>query len=75
MNNDEWHKTQQGMWVYSHNEPGKWVTDMAVIQCTARQQWHLFINRNHVATFNTWDEARDATPMMISLHGHTKDES
>lgn len=70
MNNDAWAKTRSGSWMCNHQGQNKWMTDCAEIQCTAPHAWHLFVNRTYIATFSSWEEARDATPMMISLHGY-----
>lgn len=70
MSDELWAKTRSGSWMFSHQHPNMWTTDMAEIQCTAPHQWHLFINRQHIGTFSSWEEARDATPMMLKLHGY-----
>jgi hypothetical protein len=70
MNNELWGIAGKGKWRYTRHEPNTYRWDEALITCTAAQEWHLFINRHHVGTFNSWEEARDATPMMISLHGY-----
>ena len=33
-----------------------------------KDEWQFFINRNYIASFNTWDEVSQAAPMLYSLH-------
>jgi hypothetical protein len=70
MNDDLWHSTGKGKWQYVDIDSPRWMRDTAHIVVYGKTAWHLFINRTYVATFNTWGEARDATPMMIKLHGY-----
>lgn len=70
MNDDLWHSAGKGKWQYVDINSQRWMRDTAQITTTGPGTWHLFINRTYVATFNTWEEARDATPMMIKLHGY-----
>lgn len=74
MNNEVWNSAGKGKWQYIHMETGTWRADEALIQVRGEGQWFLYINRQHIGTFNTWEEARDATPMMLTLHRY-KDES
>lgn len=58
-------------WIhYAPFIPGKWARDIATITVVGAADWQLHINHRYAATFNSWAEARDATPMMIALHGH-----
>lgn len=71
MNDDEWVANGgQRSWIYYASfVPGRWMRDIATITVVGKDEWQLHVNHTHVATFNSWDEARDATPMMIALHG------
>jgi len=33
-----------------------------------KDTWLLYINADYIATFNTWEEAAGAAPMLYSLH-------
>lgn len=72
MRDEDWHPNQgPRSWIYYAPFVGhRWVRDIAVINVVSPTDWHLFINHIHVATFDSWAEARDATPMMINLHGY-----
>lgn len=59
----EWHMT-----MYRQDSYG---ADAITVRITDYREWQLFINRNHIATFNTWDEASQAAPMLYSLHKDT----
>ena len=72
MTNDDW--VPNGgprSWVYyAPFEPNRWTRDIAVITIVGKADWQLHINHKYVASFDSWSEAKDATPMMIALHGH-----
>lgn len=70
MNDEDWVATGKGRWQYIDYSRSKWVPNMATIMCAGPELWHLFISTQHIATFNSWAEARDATPMMLKLHGY-----
>lgn len=71
MNDDLWHNTGKGEWQYVDiDDPPRWMRDTAQIVVHGKGEWNLFINRQHIGTFSSWEEARDATPMMIKLHGY-----
>lgn len=75
MNDLDWVSAGKGTWRYVVSDPNTYRWDEALIQVRGEGQWFLYINRQHIGTFNTWAEARDATPMMISLHGFTGNQS
>jgi hypothetical protein len=55
-------------WIYYEPfPPGRWSRDIATITVVGQGEWQLHINHKYVATFNSWAEARDATPMMLAL--------
>jgi len=70
--NDQWAKVSPREWRYTHNDSGRWVPDNAHIVLRGRRAWALYINANLIGTFDTWEEARDVTPMMLALHGFNK---
>lgn len=70
MNDEDWNNCGKGRWQYIHKGLSTWFLDEAQIICTRRDQWQLFINRQYIGAFTSWEEARDATPMMISIHGY-----
>ncbi len=70
MNDLDWVSVGKGTWRYSHQTPGSWRINEATIQVRGDGDWRLFINYKYLSTFTTWEEARDATPMMLKLHGY-----
>ena len=70
MNDDDWQPDGKARWKYLDFSRNRWRPDWATITCVGPGIWHLFINTQHIATFNSWEEARDATPMMLKLHGY-----
>ena len=72
MTNDDWVPNGgPNSWIhYASFVPGRWVRDFATITVVGKDEWQLHINHKYVASFDSWAEARDATPMMIALHGH-----
>lgn len=69
MTDDLWVADGRKRWVYTKYDPNTYLTDVAVIEVRP-DGWHLFLNFHYIASFNSWAEARDATPMMIKLHGY-----
>ena len=69
MRDEDWTPNGRGRWTYTDYSKSKWVPEVATIFFAGTELWHLFINTQHIATFNSWAEARDATPMMMKLHG------
>lgn len=74
MNDEDWSLFGKGRWYYINRDPRGLAQDVAQIVCAGDTEWQLFINHQPIAAFNSWEEARDATPMMISIHGY-KDKS
>jgi hypothetical protein len=68
MDNSLWKLVERGIWQYTRQGP-RWVIDTARIIVRSHDQWQLYINNTYIATFDSWVAARDATPMMITLHG------
>ena len=69
MTDELWLAAGKGRWRHIERDRFRWATSIADIVVHGPTEWHLFVNTMHVATFNSWAEARDATPMMIKLHG------
>ena len=74
MNDEAWGRSTKGRWEHLHFDQANMTMNVAAIHCMGQRDWILFINQRYIGTFDTWEEARDATPMMLSLHGY-KDES
>jgi hypothetical protein len=70
MNDGDWQNVGKGMWAYVDTDISRWLSNRADIVVHGKGEWSLFINRQHIGTFSSWEEARDATPMMIKLHGY-----
>lgn len=70
MNDGDWQNVGKGMWAYVDTDINRWLSNRADIVVHGKEEWHLFINRQHIATFPSWEEARDATPMLLKLHGN-----
>lgn len=72
MKDAEWspsHGSKYKAWVYY--EPfrqDRRLRNIAVITVVGETDWQLHINHDYVTSFNSWAEARDATPMMIALY-------
>ena len=69
MSDKDWGPHGKGGWIYTTYGHGHQY-NTAIIQIRKPNEWNLFINSQHIATFTTWEEARDATPMMLQLHGY-----
>lgn len=48
--------------------PDRWRPITVDLKINAYGEWYLFINRNYIATFNSWEEAEGAAPMLFQLH-------
>jgi hypothetical protein len=64
-------------WVRMNPREFLWVSDQREINCMvisalAPNAWRLTLNDRFIATFCSWEDARDAAPMLFSLH---KDQS
>ena len=70
MNDNLWTKVTPRQWNYVDNDPNKWMPDTAQIIVRAPNEWAFHINAIYIATFPSWEEARDATPMLLKLHGN-----
>lgn len=70
MNDDLWARVTPRQWHYVGNAPNKWMPDTAQIVMSSPIEWCFYINAIYIATFNSWEEARDATPMLLKLHGN-----
>jgi len=70
MNDDLWARVTPRQWHYVGNAPNKWMPDTAQIVMSSPIEWCFYINAVYIATFNSWEEARDATPMLLKLHGN-----
>ncbi len=70
MNDSDWVVVNPRKWMYVVPDSSRWWRETAEIVITNASEWHLLINQNYVATFNSWAEARDATPMLLKLHGY-----
>jgi len=69
MNDDLWTRVTPRQWRYTGNDPNKWIPDTAQIIMSNPIEWCFYINAIYIATFPSWEEARDATPMLLKLHG------
>jgi hypothetical protein len=70
MTDESWTRLGPSHWQFSGNKPYTWRSDTADIYHHSKANWALYINGVRIASFNTWEEARDATPMMLKLHGY-----
>ena len=68
MRDEDWVPDGRARWIHRRYDINTYRGITATITCVGSHYWHLFINTQYIATFNSWAEARDATPMMIALH-------
>jgi len=66
---NEWVKITTREWRYERSGSQLWGFDAARIVLFERGAWALYINAKFIGIFPTWEEARDVTPMMLTLHG------
>ena len=68
---NDWRKISPREWHMTMYRTDSYGADSVIIRITDYQEWQLFLNRNYIATFNTWDEASQAAPMLYQLHKDT----
>lgn len=69
MNDDQWVRMNPREFLWAPNQRG---VHYMVISALAPNAWRLTLNDRFIATFCSWEEARDAAPMLFTLH---KDQS
>lgn len=65
---DSWAKVTPRQFTKVIHDPARFFPTTLDLILTNYQEWQFFINRNYIATFNSWDEASLAAPMLYSLH-------
>jgi hypothetical protein len=70
MTDGEWRKVTPREWRYERPYPNRWVPEAAHVVLRRKGEWALYVNGVFIGTFSSWEEARDAAPMMLSLHGY-----
>jgi hypothetical protein len=65
---DEWKKISPREWHMTMYRTDVYGGDSLIICLTGYRDWKLFLNRNLIATFDSWEEAADAAPMLYQLH-------
>jgi len=74
MNDALWTRVTPRQWQYVDTDSGwaperRWMPPTAQIIMSSPIEWCFYINAIYIATFPSWEEARDATPMLLKLHG------
>lgn len=64
----DWDTVSPRQWVKIVRSPSMLRTYFVVVTLTAKDSWELRINNIYIASFNTWDEASQAAPMLFQLH-------
>jgi hypothetical protein len=69
MNDDLWRRVTPRQWNYTYSDPNRWMPNTVQIIMHTPFEWAFHVNAIYIATFPSWEEARDATPMLLKLHG------
>lgn len=68
----DWQRVTTRHWRHDIGKsPTKYHYDVVEIMLPRKDTWLLYINADYIATFNTWEEAAGAAPMLYSLHKDT----
>lgn len=66
---DSWVKVSPTHFNKSFSSPARFFPTSVDIVIKRKGEWKLYVNGNYIASFNTWDEAAGAAPMLFKLHG------
>ena len=69
---DDWEKVTPREWVKLVRYPNAARTTFIIIRIVEKDVWELILNSERLATFNSWDEAAGAAPMLFQLHKDSK---
>ena len=68
---DAWMKVSPTHFTKVLHNPARFFPTSVDIVIKRKGEWEMYINRNYIATFNSWEEAEGAAPMLFKLHGDT----
>lgn len=66
-----WDKVSPRTWQRQIKSPARFFYDIVDITIVSPDCWQVHINEQYIATFNTWEEAAGAAPMLYQLHKDT----
>lgn len=65
---DSWARVTPRHFCKVINVPSRYSPHSIDLKIADTGEWNLFINRNYIASFNSWEEAEGAAPMLFQLH-------
>lgn len=65
---DAWMKVSPTHFTKVVHNPSRFFPTTLDIVIIRKDEWQFFVNRNYIASFNTWEEAEGAAPMLFQLH-------
>lgn len=68
----DWMKISPTHFSKVFRSPDQWYPTTVDIVIIRTGEWQFFVNRNYIASFNTWEEASQAAPMLYQLHKDTQ---
>jgi hypothetical protein len=69
----DWQSRGRRAWEFVDRDPNTWHSNYVRCFLAAKDQFHLFINHDLVATLPDWNSVLATTPMLLGIHGEKYD--